>query len=325
MNLVLSSYGATLIKKDGLFHVQTADSAQFVNPADVKTITISKAARISSDAVLLAIEHEIDVMFVDHFGKPRGRVWSVNYGSVSTRRKKQLEFLYSPKSIDWIKKLVAEKVNNQVALLLSFKDECAPADRRRIDAAVNSMEDHRQKILAVEGDVISDVAPSIRGWEGAASRRYYESLNYFLPETFRFEKRTQHPAKDRFNSMLNYGYGILYGKIEGSLIKAGIDPYLGIFHRDEYNRPALVFDIIEKFRIWIDYVMLRLAQQNMPDVDSFKIENEQVWLEGLGKRIVIQSVNDYLLEIIEIKGLQRSRGAHIEMYAQELAQMFLKA
>jgi len=35
------------------------------------------------------------------------------------------------------------------------------------------------------------------------------------------------PAKDEFNAMLNYGYGMLYGMIERSVVVAGLDPYIG--------------------------------------------------------------------------------------------------
>ena len=77
MNLVLNSFGASLTKKDGLFYVQTSETTQSINPADVKTIMVSRGAKISSDAILLAIGNEIDVLFVDELGKPKGRVWSV--------------------------------------------------------------------------------------------------------------------------------------------------------------------------------------------------------------------------------------------------------
>ncbi|TKK65848.1 CRISPR-associated endonuclease Cas1 [Ilyomonas limi] len=325
MTLVLNSFGASLTKKDGLFYVTSAETSQSIHPQDVKTIMISRSAKISSDAILLAVENEIDVLFVDNLGKPKGRVWSVQYGSISDIRKKQVEFLYGPTCIAWVKQLIAEKINNQLALLLTFKDGCDTADQRRIQAAINSISDHRSKIEKTDGEVISDVAPSIRGWEGAAGRRYFEAINLVLPPSFRFEGRSQYPPHDKFNSMLGYGYGILYGKIEGALIKAGIDPYVGVFHRDEYNRPALVFDVIEKFRIWVDFVMIRLAQQEVLDDDCFTNKEDTVLLDGLGKRIVIQSMYDYLAEIIDIKGLPRSRATHIDLYAQSLAQEFLKA
>jgi CRISPR-associated protein Cas1 len=284
---------------------------------------VSKGARISSDAVLLAIESEIDVLFVDGLGMPKGRVWSIKYGSVSDIRRQQLEFLYSPKAVDWVKDLVIEKLNNQVAMLFSLKNSQDDRLNKMFAAAINSIEDYKSKVRKSEGESVSDIAPSLRGWEGAGSRRYFHMIRECMPPQYRFDSRSQHPAKDWFNSMLNYGYGMLYGKVEGALIKAGIDPYVGIFHRDDYNRPALVFDVIEKYRIWIDYVVIQLCQQEAMSEECFRKEGEMVLLDGLGKRIVIQSVNDYLAEIIKIKGVERSRAEHINRYARQLAGFFL--
>ncbi len=325
MHLVLNSYGASIRRSNSLFEVSTAAGKQMIHPRDIESITVSKGARISSDAVLQAIEHEIDVIFVDGLGQPKGRVWSVKYGSISEIRKQQIEFLYTSAVVDWVKELIVEKINNQVAMLLALNREDAPELRRKIKSAINSLEDYKTKIRQQEGVVISDISSSLRGWEGAASRRYFQMISDCLPEKYQFDKRSKMPAVDAFNAMLNYGYGILYGKIEGALIKAGIDPYVGVFHRDDYNRPALVFDVIEKYRVWIDYVVIQLCLQDAMSEECFEPKSNGLWLEGLGKRIVIQSVNDYLAEVIPYKGVARSRGEHINRYAHQLAGLFLKS
>ena len=147
-----------------------------------------------------------------------------------------------------------------------------------------------------------------------------------MPESFAFETRDRQPARDPFNAMLNYAYGILYGKVEGALIKAGIDPYVGIFHRDEYNRPALVFDVIENYRAWMDYIVISLCIAEAIPGDAFD-RNEitgAILLGPLAKRILIQSVNDYLGEIIQLAGKPMSRLSHLEADAFKLAKTFLK-
>lgn len=324
MDLVLNTYGTTLTKENDTFVVVHQDGKQRIHPDGLKSISISKGAQITSDAAILAIEHEIEVLFVDQSGNPIGRLWSHKYGSVSTIRKGQLEFTFSKDAVKWICKTITEKLENQQALLLSLNttDEVA---EKMVKKAVHHIEDYRSKIMAIEGEVIPDIAPSLRGWEGAASRAYFECINYFLPEKYKMAGRQQHPATDITNCLLNYCYGILYGKIEGALIKAGIDPYVGIFHRDDYNRPVLAFDVIEKYRVWADYVVISLAMQQAINEDCYSVRDDgSYWLEALGKRILIQSLNDYLEEVITLKGVQRSRINQILLYTQELAQTFKK-
>ncbi|MBO5699228.1 MAG: CRISPR-associated endonuclease Cas1 [Bacteroidaceae bacterium] len=322
MELVLNTFGVSLSRDNEGFVIIHNDERQRIPPVGIKSIQISKGAQITSDAVLLAIEHEIEILFMDKSGNPMGRVWSPKYGSISTIRKGQLNFTFSKDALHWIKEVICCKIGNQQALLLMMDTDDAEVSNLR-DKAINKLEDYSNKIKRLDGDIVSDIASSLRGWEGVASKIYFETLNLFIPEPLRFEKRSQHPATDILNAMLNYGYGLLYGKIEGALIKAGIDPYIGILHRDDYNRPVLVYDVIEKYRIWVDYVVYNLAMQNVITDEYYSVrEDGSYWLESLGRRVLIQSMNDYLDEVIKQKGIPRSRITQIQLYAQSLAQTF---
>lgn len=322
MELVLNTYGVALSRDNEGFVIVHNDDKQRIPTVGIKSIQISKGAQITSDAVLLAIENEIEILFMDKSGNPMGRVWSPKYGSISTIRKGQLNFTFTKDALIWIKDIICNKIGNQQALLLMMSTDDTGTNAIR-DKAINRLEDYISKIKKLDGEIVSDVASQLRGWEGISSKIYFETLNLFIPEPLRFEARSQHPATDVLNAMLNYGYGLLYGKIEGALIKAGIDPYIGILHRDDYNRPVLVYDVIEKYRIWVDYVVYNLAIQNVITEDYYSVrEDGSYWLEALGRRVLIQSINDYLEEVITQKGVSRSRMTQILLYAQSLAQTF---
>jgi CRISPR-associated protein Cas1 len=328
MELVINSYGSTLHKENEMFIVETPDGKQSIPPNTIRTISLSKAARITSDAILLAIKNNIDVLFVNSFGQPEGRVWSVQYGSISSIRKAQLDFFYSSNVVLWVKNLLRDKINSQMALLLAFQpDKTVLPQFNLIKSTLNSLQDFKNKIEQLDGEVLSEMAPTLRGWEGVASKKYFATLNSLLPLAYQFENRSRQPATTIFNALLNYSYGILYGKVEGALIKAGIDPYVGIFHRDDYNRPALVYDAIEKYRMWMDYVVMSLCIQEAMIEECYTIDpfSSACLLQPLGKRILIQAVNDYLYEIILLNGKERSRLTHIDLDMQQLAQYFLKA
>ncbi len=322
MELVLNTFGTSLNRDNEGFVISHKDGRQRIPVEGIKSIQISRGAQITSDAVMLAIENEIEVLFMDRSGMPVGRIWSPKYGSVSTIRKGQLNFTFSKEALAWVKEIIRQKMENQQALLLMMKADTDELNRKR-EKAISRLEDYRTKIAALEGDIVSDVSSQLRGWEGVASKIYFEALNWFIPEAYRFESRSQHPATDVTNAFLNYGYGILYGKIEGALIKAGIDPYIGVLHRDDYNRPVLVYDVIELFRVWVDYVVYSLIAQQVVTEEYYSVrEDGSYWLEGLGRRILIQSLNDYLDEMITIKSVSRSRVTQIQLYAQQLAQQF---
>lgn len=322
MELILNTFGTSLNRDNEGFVITHKDGRQRIPVDGIKSIQISKGAQITSDAVILAVEHEIEVLFMDKSGMPIGRIWSPKYGSISTIRKGQLNFTFSKEALVWIKEVIRKKIENQQALLLMMQSDDAEICLQR-EKAIGRLEDYRAKIASVEGEIVSDVASQLRGWEGISSKIYFEALNWFIPEDYRFESRSQHPAMDVVNAFLNYGYGILYGKIEGALIKAGVDPYVGVLHRDDYNRPVLVYDVIELYRVWVDYVVYSLAAQQVVTDEFYSVRDDgSYWLEGLGRRILIQSLNDYLEEVIQVKGVSRSRLTQIQLYAQDLAQQF---
>lgn len=324
MELVINTFGTSLSRDNEAFQIVHKDGKQRVPAQGIKSIQISRGAQITSDAVLLAIENEIEVLFMDRTGKPIGRIWSPKYGSISTIRKGQLAFSFSNEAVKWIRDLIRQKIENQQALLIMMKAD-DDATQRKVQRAIRRLDDYGTKISKLEGDIVSDIAANLRGWEGVASNIYFEALNMFIPEHYKFAKRSQHPAMDVVNSLLNYGYGLLYAKIEGALIRAGIDPYIGVFHRDDYNRPVLVYDVIELYRVWIDYVVVSLVAQEVVTDDYYSVrEDGSYWLEGLGRRVLIQSVNDYFGEIITVSGVSRSRENQIALYAQNLAQKFKK-
>lgn len=324
MDLVLNTFGTSLNRDNEGFVINHKDGKQRIPVDGIKSIQISRGAQVTSDAIILAIEREIEVIFMDKSGNPIGRVWSPKYGSISTIRKGQLAFSFSKEAVGWIKDVIQKKIETQQAMLLMMNVENEEI-RQMVKRSIHRLETYRDKIKRVSGEVVSDVASTLRGWEGASSRIYFETLNLFLPEQFRFENRSQHPAMDVVNAFLNYGYGILYGKIEGALIKSGIDPYIGVMHRDDYNRPVLVYDVIEQYRIWVDYVVYSLVIQGIVTEEYYSVKKDgSYWLENLGRRVIIQSINDYLGETITLSGVTRTRETHIFLYAQNLAQYFKK-
>ena len=320
MEIVLNTFGISLNRDNEAFVITSKDGRQRIPVDDIKSIQISRGAQITSDAVMLAVEHEIDVMFMDRSGKPVGRVWSPRYGSISTIRKGQLNFTTSHAALEWIKEVIIQKMENQQALMLLLQPQNT-VHERILKKNMERIEAYRSKVSQLEGNVVSDVAPTLRGWEGQTSRIYFSTITKYLPEEYQFEQRTQHPAMDVTNAFLNYGYGVLYGKIESALIKSGIDPYIGVLHRDDYNRPVLVYDVIELYRIWVDYVVFTLLAQNAISEEFYSVRDDgSSWLEPLGRRILIQSFNDYLDETISKGGVVRSRLTHMNLYIQDLAQ-----
>jgi CRISP-associated protein Cas1 len=274
---------------------------------------------LSAEVLFAALENDVDVQFVQRNGKPMGRLWGNRFGSISMIRKQQLVFSQHAAAVAWVQQVLGEKIDNQCATLLAVQ---STKDAYVTETPIGKMREARQRLLDSKADTLVEAAPRLRSLEAAASKHYFQTLSQLLPPQYRFGARSQHPALDMFNSLLNYAYGILYGKVETAMIRAGIDPFVGIFHRDEYNRPVLVYDVIERFRCWADITVIRLCQQEVIFSEFFEVENGAYFLNSYGKRILIQAFTDYLEEVVLYQKMERSRNTHIDVAMQQLATFF---
>jgi len=318
MQLVLDKYGISLGLEDGMFKVQHKEGSRKIPFDKIKSIYLQRSASITTDAIFEAIEHEIDITLINKFGMPVGKVWSHKYGSISTIRKNQVYFAESGTGALWVIKQLQTKLENQTAMIIALgKPDDIYENLRNL--TIKKIEKYIEKLRELKPSSIKEVEKNLRGWEGTCSRAYFHCINAHLPEQYKFMQRSQHPALDMFNAMLNYAYGILYSKTEAALVTAGIDPYTGIMHRDEYNKPVLVYDVIEGFRVWADFVIIDLCMQQVMFREFFDCEGQVFLLNTSGKKILIQSFNDYMEEIVTINGLARSRNEHINLFAKGLA------
>lgn len=300
----------------GRFCVKHTDQVMYIPVFQVKSIQLHPATKLSYEVIATAIQHNIDLLFIDQKGFPMGRVWSNQFGSISSIRKNQLAFSQHPTALDWIISILSKKASGQIAVL----ELLGMLQTTDVATSVEAIQQYQRKIAQQQGkSSLPEAFASMRGFEGSMGRVYFEQLSQLLPDNYRFTKRSKHPATDAFNCLLNYAYGMLYGHCESALIHAGLDPYIGVMHRDEYNRPVLVYDFIEPFRHWADYVVCHLCLQEVVCEEFFEVTLGSYWLGTIGKRILIQSFNDYLHEKVMLEGLQRTRLVHIQLEAQKLA------
>lgn len=300
MQLVLNSYGCYLRKKEQCFLVKTEDKVFEVAAKKVRSILITTSAFLSTDAVKLAMDNNIDIIFLDEFGHPFGRVWHSKLGSTTLIRRRQLELAEAERGLSLVKEWVARKFENQIEFLHQLQNT-RPEKAVAISEWISSLEGILERLKKLEG-TLDEKRNTILGYEGAAGRVYFDALSYILPERFKFEGRSRQPAQDEFNCLLNYGYGVLYSMVEKACIIAGLDPYIGFLHTDNYKKKSLVFDLIEMFRILADRTVVYLFSQRKVKKEFFDRIQNGLTLNKDGKAFFIEALNGQFEKSIRYRG-----------------------
>jgi CRISPR-associated protein Cas1 len=328
MQLFIDSYGAFLHVKDEMFEVKIFNNKQEIKkkiaPSKIKSILLSKGTSLSYESINLALTYNIDILFLEFDGSPIGRIWHSKLGSTTKIRKHQLVASINNVGVEHIKIWISSKINNQIEFLKRLKKH-RNEKAKLFDDAIKKITQSKDSILALKANNITEIADSIRGFEGAAGKLYFEILSNILPEEHKFNGRSSRPAKDSFNTFLNYAYGVLYSKIEKALIIAGIDPYLGFLHRDDYNQKSMVYDFIEPYRVYAEETVFKLfSAKKVNKTHTDNITNGYS-LNKEGKILLMQSLNQFMDEDkIKYKGKNHFRNNIIQYDAHSFANYLIK-
>ncbi len=322
MQLVINTYGSYLRKKDNCFLVKNDNKEFEISAKKVESILITTGAYLSTDAIKLAMDSNIDLVFLDDFGNPYGRVWLSKLGSTTLIRRKQLEIAETNEGLELAKAWVVAKFDNQIDFLKKLANS-RPEKQEKIEEYARKIEEIKPSLLHLEGN-LDEKRGSLMGFEGSVGRIYFEALSFIVPERFEFEGRSRQPAKDEFNCFLNYGYGVLYSLVEKGCILAGLDPYLGFIHTDNYNKKSLVFDLIEMFRIYVDQTVVYLFSSRKVKKEYFAPIKGGLTLNKEGKAILIESLNNVLEKTIRYRGRNIKNRDIIQFECHRIANNLIK-
>lgn len=330
MQLHLNTYGAYLHVKDAMFDIRRkqADGAwvsvQPVAAQKVKSIWLGPGTALSADAVTLALRNNIDIVFLESNGQPLGRIWHSRLGSTTRIRKCQLEASLDRRAMTWTCNWLAQKLDNQAGFIRDLKKHRAQ-NHDYLTEKTEKIDALRTAILALDAPMLDETAAgTLHGLEGTAGRLYFETLSFVLPSGWQFGGRSSRPAKDAFNAFLNYAYGVLYARVEKSLMLAGLDPYVGFLHRDDYNYKSLVYDFIEPYRNWADKVVFTLFSGKKVNQSHTDPVAGGYSLNAEGKKLLMEVYNEYLEnDAIRYRGRNRTRATILLLDAHRFAQELL--
>ncbi len=292
MQLVINTFGASLRKQGDRFLVKAGDKQFAVSAHKVQSILLTTGAHLSTDAIELASTHNIDLVFLGRHGDPYARIWQAKMGSTATIRRRQIEVADGPEGLAFVRDWVQAKLRHQADFLDELRRR-RPESDTLFQAPLTTLRDCLTKVGELTG-TLDEQRGTLMGLEGSAGRSYFACLGQLVPENFRFEGRSRHPARDEFNAMLNYSYGVLYALVEKACICAGLDPFVGFLHTDNYNKKSLVYDLIEPFRILGDRATVLLFTGRRVQKDYFEPVPGGTALNQPGRAVFLTHLNERL-------------------------------
>jgi CRISPR-associated protein Cas1 len=181
--------------------------------------------------------------------------------------------------------------------------------------------------LADQAERAEDAA-SLLGIEGTAARLYFEAFPSLLagadslPGPDFTGLRNRRPPTDAVNCLLSFCYGLLTKEMLAACLAVGFDPYIGLFHRPRFGRPALALDLAEEFRpLLADSTVLTLVNNREISASDFLVRAGAVALTADGRKTVIRAWERRMTTVVRhpVFGYKVSYRRAAELQARMLA------
>jgi CRISPR-associated protein Cas1 len=242
----------------------------------VQQVVVMGNVQLTTPAVALLLQKEVDVVFLSRYGKYRGRLQANGSRFAELRHRQLLLVSDERKVLELARSIVTGKLGNQQQLLRRWS-----ASRPKLAQAVRGIG------AAIGRAQRAGNLDSLRGFEGSAGALYFGALKELIGPEWGFRKRIYHPPTDPVNALLSLGYTLLLKDVTAAVQLVGLDPYLGLFHALEYGRPSLVLDAMEEFRPMVDQLVLELIEKGALKPSDFlppRDKDQAVLLEDEGRK-----------------------------------------
>ncbi len=283
----------------------------------VSRVVLVGRAGATTPALHALLEANIPLLFISRGGKLLGHLSPPLPGNLPLRRAQYRRDTDAAFCFGLARHIVAGKLRNQRALAgrLIRRRGFDPQPAAELSAAIGRVE-------------AADDADTLRGIEGQAAKVYFGLYRAAFDPAWRFVNRNRRPPRDPVNAVLSLGYSLLTHNLMTALEVVGLDPYLGYFHTETYNRPALALDLVEEFRApVVDSLTLRLINRRILRPEHFEPDEETggVALTEKGLKLFLTQYSVKLESEVAARELARrlSYRKLFEVQARRLARVVL--
>jgi CRISPR-associated protein Cas1 len=248
---------------------------------DVLHICVYGNVQVTAQAMRALFERDVDVFHFSYGGWLLGLTTGLPSKNVMLRIRQVTAA--SRGQLDEARQMIAGKIRNCRVLLRRNGGEAMARPVAQLAA------------LASQAERTEDAA-SLLGIEGTAARLYFEAFPALLtgvdglPGPLFTGLRNRRPPTDTVNCLLSFCYGLLTKELLAACLAVGFDPYIGLFHRPRFGRPALALDLAEEFRpLLADSTVLTLVNNREISASDFTVRAGAVALTADGRKTAIRA------------------------------------
>jgi CRISPR-associated protein Cas1 len=207
----------------------------------------------------------------------------LNHAGVSVffcRRSGELSASLHPHAPEWGVWMAQAAAAGNDALRLSFAREIVMARLHNVACLVTRPqlpdgESAAEQIRAAERECLNQDNPeALRELEEQGAAVYFGVMREDLDPAWGFTGRLTHPSPDPVNAMLTLGYALIRHHLSTALIAAGLNPQIGLFHKEREGPHALARDLLVELQHLVDGLVWGMVKRGAVQPEGFSFSTE---------------------------------------------------
>ena len=259
---------------------------------DLDRIIAGENCHFTAPALAEILRRRIPIQFFSWNGQFLGSFLPAHNHHGLTRLRQYQRTLDPAFALQVASRIVAAKLYNQRRALQRLAASRAPTDTPSDPSAASASPDLSATRAALDwlDSLFASIRASqsldeLRGYEGAATARYFATWASFLPPEFPFQRRSTRPPLNPVNACISFAATLLYHEAVAFCHAHGLDPALGTLHATEDGRWSLALDLIEPFRpVLVEPLALDLFSHQILNAKHFDYRDGGCFLNEEGRR-----------------------------------------
>ena len=242
--------------------------------------------------------YKIEIVFFNYYGTNIGRFCPCQYGIGKLLLEQVHCYEDEKKRLTVSQAIQKASLHNCLAVLEYYHKNGVSLEKQ-----IASL----KKVIS-EADDVSTVEEMLL-LEARAKKDYYSAFDILLENTdFIFNRRSYQPPENEMNSLMCFGYHLLYAVVLKELDMSRLYPEIAFIHSDIRKGPGLHFDLADVYKPFIiDRMIFRMVRKHKLHLTDFEPTEKGIYLNTEIQKSFVAEFDQELLKTDKVDGKNYTR------------------
>lgn len=290
MNNFYIMKSGTLRKKDDSLVLEKDEDSFLIPVEQVDTIFCYGEITLNKRVLEFLNRRSIELMFFNYYGHFVGRFCPDLPGTGEIFFQQHEAYKDSKKRLQIAQAIQKASLHNSLALLKYYHKNGIALENliRKVSEILTELEQ-------------AETVERLMLHEARAKKHYYAGFDVILEQTpFTFDHRSTRPPENEVNSLMSFGYHLLYAEVLKEIDMSRLYSEIAFIHSDIRKGPSLHYDLADIYKpVLIDRLFIRMIRKRQLSPSDFEPRESGIYMKKASQKVYLQELDLEMNKVIQ--------------------------